>query len=187
MWASSAAARSASTVPQTLVYASYDTEQGAKNAFDAMKQSQQAGAIQIESYAVLSKDQKGHVHVQSTQKTGAIAGSVVGALVGVLGGPAGVAVGAGTGGAVGYLTGEGVGIPHEDIDAIKDSLQPGTSAVVAVVNERWVSDAERALHEGHARSVLDQQIAGSSTDEGATTPGNQQQQNQGTGASGQTQ
>jgi uncharacterized membrane protein len=153
-------AKGASTAPQTLVYASYDNEQGATQAFNAMKESQKQGAIQIESYAVIAKDQNGRVHVQSTQKSGAKAGAVVGALVGVLGGPPGVAVGAGAGGAIGYLTGESVGIPHEDIKAIKAALKPGTSAVVAVVDERWVSDAERALHEGNAREVLDHQLAG---------------------------
>jgi uncharacterized membrane protein len=149
-------------VPLTLVYASYDSENGAKDAFQAMKQTQSQGVIHIDSYAVVSKDQKGRTTVHSTQKKGALAGSVVGALVGLLGGPAGVAVGAAAGGSLGYLTGSAVGIPREDINAIKASLTPGTSAIVAVIDERWVADLERSLHEAQAKEVLDRKLAGTS-------------------------
>src|SRR6266542_3706070 len=120
-------------VPQSLVYAVYDSEHGAKDAFDAMKQTQREGVIHIDSFAVISKNQKGHVHVQSTQKRGARAGAVVGALVGAIGGPAGAAAGAAAGGGIGFLTGDSVGIPRADINAIKASLTPGSSALVAVV------------------------------------------------------
>jgi uncharacterized membrane protein len=113
------------------------------------------------------------VHVQSTQKRGALAGAVVGALVGALGGPAGAAVGATAGGGIGFLTGETVGIPREDINAIKASLTPGSSALVAVVDERWVMDLERSLHEAQAKQVLDRKIAGSTQAPPATeTPPN---------------
>jgi uncharacterized membrane protein len=155
-----AAVKAQSTVPQSLVFASYDSENGARDALKAMKQTQREGVIHIDSFAVVSKDMKGHVHVQSTQKRGATAGAVVGALVGVLGGPVGAAVGATAGGALGYLTGEAVGIPREDINAIKSSLAPGTSAIVAVVDERWLADLERSLHEAQAKQVLDHKIGG---------------------------
>jgi uncharacterized membrane protein len=145
--------------PQTLVYGVYDGENGAKDAFNAMKQSQKQGVINIDSFAVISKDAKGKVHVQSTQKRGARAGAVVGALIGALGGPVGAVVGAGAGGGIGYLTGEAVGIPKERIDAIKDSLQPKTSAIVAVIDERWAADLERSLNEAQAKQVLEHKIA----------------------------
>jgi uncharacterized membrane protein len=156
-----ARAHAQSAAPQSLVYAVYDSEAGAKDAYNAMKQTQKEGVIHIDSFAVISKDTKGKVHVQSTQKRSALAGSVIGALVGALGGPAGAAVGATAGGGIGFLTGETVGIPREDINAIKASLTPGSSALVAVVDERWVSDLERSLHEAQAKQVLDHKIAGS--------------------------
>jgi uncharacterized membrane protein len=161
----------AQTQVQTLVFASYDNENGAKDAFQAMKQTQKEGVIRIDSYAVVSKDQKGRVRVQSTQRRGALAGSVIGALVGLLGGPAGVAVGATAGGGLGYLTGSTVGIPREDINAIKANLQPGTSAIVAVIDERWVADLERSLHEAQAKQVLDRKIAGTGGAEQAPDTG----------------
>jgi uncharacterized membrane protein len=174
-------ARAQAPTPQTLVYAVYDSERGAKDAFDAMRQSQRQGVINIDSFAVVTKDRSGRVRVQSTQRRGMLAGTVVGAVIGVLGGPAGVAVGAAAGGGIGYLTGSSVGIPREHINAIKASLQPGTSAIVAVVNERWVADLERSLHEAQAKQVLDHRLAGgaavpesetppSTAPEGETTP-----------------
>jgi uncharacterized membrane protein len=150
----------AQAVPQTLVYAVYDSETGAKDAFNAMKQTQREGVIHIDSFAVISKDQKARVHVQSTQRRGARGGAIIGALVGVLGGPVGVVAGATAGGGIGFLTGQAVGIPREDINAIKASLTPGSSALVAVVDERWVADLEHSLHEAQAKQVLDHKLAG---------------------------
>jgi uncharacterized membrane protein len=145
--------------PQSLVYAVYDGEDTAKNAYAAMKDSQKQGVIHIDSFAVISKDQKGKVHVKSTQKKGARAGAVVGALVGVLGGPVGVAAGAAAGGGIGYLTGNAAGIPRETINDIKASLVPGTSAIVAIIDERWASDLESSMRAAEAKRVLNYQLS----------------------------
>ena len=153
-WAASTA-RAQEPEAASLVYAVYDNEGGAMNAFKAMQQAQKQQVIEMESYAVVSKDAKGKVHVQrSNQKTGTIAGSVVGGLIGAIGGPAGSAAG----GLMGRAAGEATGIPTEDIKAIKDTLQPGSSALIAVVDERWVSDVSRSLHQTDARRVLDTKI-----------------------------
>jgi len=145
--------------PQTLVYAVYDSETGAKQAFDALKQSQREGVIHIHNFAVVSKDQKGKVHVQSTQKRDAGAGAIIGALIGLLGGPVGAAAGAAAGGGIGFLTGDAVGIPRDKIDAIKASLTPGTSAIAAVIDERWAADLEDSLRRAQAKEVLNQRLA----------------------------
>ena len=87
-------------------------------------------------------------------------GAVVGAIVGLVGGPVGVALTAGTGGVVGYLTGNAVGIPRETVDSIKQSLTPDSSALVVVLNDRWVQDVERDMKQAQARQVIAHQIAG---------------------------
>jgi uncharacterized membrane protein len=153
-------AHAQTSMPQSLVFAVYDSPSGAADAYKAMKETQKEGVINIDAFAVVSKDDKGHVRVHSTQKRGARAGAIVGALVGALGGPAGMVAGAGAGGGLGYLTGESVGIPREDINAIKASLQPGSSALVAVIDEKWVADFERSMHEAKAKQVLDRRLAG---------------------------
>ena len=148
--------------PQSLVFAAYDNPEGAQDAYKSMKESQKQGVIHIEAFSVISKDDTGRVRVHSTQKRGARAGAIVGALVGAIAGPGGMVAGAGAGGGLGYLTGSAVGIPREDINAIKASLRPGTSALIAVVDERRVADLERSLHEAHAKQVLDRRLAGTS-------------------------
>jgi uncharacterized membrane protein len=153
-------ARAQTAVPQSLVFAVYDTPNGAADAYKSMKDTQRQGVIHIDSFAVVSKDDRGRVRVHSTQRRGARAGAIVGALVGAVGGPVGALAGAGAGGGIGYLTGSAVGIPRGDINAIKSSLQPGSSALIAVVDEVWVADLERSLHEANAKQVLDRRLAG---------------------------
>lgn len=150
--------------PQTLVFAVYDNEKAAKDAFAAMKDGQKKGVIRIESFAVVSKDQKGRVHVKSTQRRSARTGAIIGALVGVLGGPVGMAAGAAAGGGIGYLSGNAVGIPRAKINEMKDSLEPGSSGIIAVVEERWVADLEASLQAAHAKQVLDYKIANPGAD-----------------------
>jgi uncharacterized membrane protein len=145
--------------PQSLVFAVYDNDKAARDAFAAMKESQRKGVIRIDSFAVISKDDKGRVHVKSTQRRHARTGAIVGALVGVLGGPIGMAAGAAAGGGIGYLSGRSVGIPRDRIEEIKSSLEPGSSAIIAVLEERWVSDLEDSLRAAKAKQVLNYKLA----------------------------
>jgi uncharacterized membrane protein len=157
--AASGVVRAAVPTSETLVYAVYDGEQTAGNVFKMMRSAQQSTGERIEAYAVVSKDVKGKVRVRDQRKIGAGVGAAVGALVGVLGGPIGVAFGATTGGAVGYLTGDSVGIPQDRIDNMKQSLTPNSSALIVVLDDRWVNDVQRDLDQAHARAVIVNQIA----------------------------
>ena len=99
------------------------------------------------------------VRVRDQRKTDAGVGAVVGGGIGLLGGPVGVAIGASAGGAVGYLTGEAVGIPRDKVESMKQSLVPDSSALVVVLNDKWVKDVQRDLTQAHARAVVASQIA----------------------------
>lgn len=144
---------------QTLVYAVYPGPDTASQVFKSMKAAQGATGERIESYAVVSKDIKGKVRVVDQRKTGAGVGAVVGGVIGLLGGPAGVAAGAAAGGAAGYLTGDAVGIPRDSVEKMKESLTPDSSALVVVLDDRWVKDVERDLNQANARAVIANQIA----------------------------
>ena len=108
--------------------------------------------------AVVSKDPKGKVQVLDQRKTDAGVGAVVGAIVGLVGGPVAATVAAGAGGVVGYLTGDAVGIPRDKVDSMKQSLTPDSSALVVVLNDRWVQDVEKDLQQAQARQVIGSQI-----------------------------
>src|SRR4030095_15996255 len=87
---------------QSLIYAVYDNESGAMNAFKSMQEAQHEQIIRLQSYAVVSKDAKGKVHVQrSNQKKGTIAGAVIGGVIGSLRGPGGQGGGGAAGGGAG--------------------------------------------------------------------------------------
>jgi len=144
---------------QTLLYAVYNGQDTASQVFKTMRSAQGETGERIDAYAVVSKDLKGKVRVRDQRKTGTGVGAVVGAVIGLVGGPVGVAVGATAGGAVGYLTGDAVGISRESVETMKQSLTPDSSALVVVLDDRWVKDVQRDMNQAHARAVVADQIA----------------------------
>jgi uncharacterized membrane protein len=152
-------ARAAGDRSETLVYAVYDGQDTATDVFKTMRSAQRDTGERIEAYAVVSKDLKGKVRVRDQRRTDAGVGAVVGGMIGLLGGPLGVALGASAGGATGYLTGEAVGIPRDRVESMKQSLTPNSSALVVVLDDRWVKDVQQDLDKAHARAVVANQIA----------------------------
>jgi uncharacterized membrane protein len=143
---------------ETLVYAVYDGEDTAMQAFKTMKSGQMSTGERIESYAIVSKDLKGKVTVRDQRKRDAGVGAVLGGIIGLVGGPLGVTAGATAGGSVGYLTGDAVGIPRDKVESMKTSLTPNSSALVVVLEDRWVQDVQRDMNQAHAREVIASQI-----------------------------
>jgi uncharacterized membrane protein len=149
---------SADTKPETLIYAVYNGQDTATQVFKTMKSAQSSTGERIESYAVVSKDIKGKVTVRDQRGRDAGVGAILGGVIGLVGGPAGVAAGATAGGAVGYLTGNAVGIPRDKVDSMKQSLTPDSSALVVVLEDKWVNDVERDMQQAQARQVIGSQI-----------------------------
>jgi len=145
-------------VPRTLIYAAYSGQNKAGEVFKSMQSAQGSTGEHIESFAVVSKDANGKVTVRDQRHRDAGVGAVVGGVIGVLGGPLGVAIGAGVGGATGYLTGDAVGIPVDKVESMKNALTPNTSALVVVLQDRWVDDVERDMQQAKAREVIASQI-----------------------------
>jgi uncharacterized membrane protein len=159
--AGSAVGLRAAVKSETLIYAVYDGQDTAGQVFKTMR-SAQGGETgeRIVSYAVVSKDMKGKVSVRDQRKRDAGIGAVLGGVIGLIGGPVAVAAGAAAGGAVGYLTGDAVGIPRDKVETMRASLTPNSSALVVVLDDKWVQDTERSLNQAHARAVITNQIAG---------------------------
>ena len=153
----------AATTSQTLLVAVYEGQNTAAQNLKTMIQAQGKTGERIQSYAVVSKDPKGKVSVIDQRRTDASVGAVIGAVVGLVGGPVGAAVGATAGGAAGYLTGDAVGIPREDVENIEKSLTPNSSALIVVLDDRWVTDVQRDMDQANARQVIASQIRPRST------------------------
>jgi uncharacterized membrane protein len=154
----------ASEAPQHLVYAVYDDSTAAERGYEWLRKADKDKAIEIDSYAVVSRDRKGKLSVKNQQHKGAAGGAITGAIIGLLGGPVGVVIGATAGGATGYLVGDQVGISREVVDDIKRSLPPGSSAVVAVVRVESPDKVRAGLEQGSTR-VIDHPIAAGATSE----------------------
>ena len=129
----------------------YDDPDGAGKALEFVEDLHRRKTIKIHNAAVLVKDQDGTTHVKDTRdigsKKGRVLGAVTGGLIGLLGGPAGVVVGALTGaGAGGLAAGKlDFGFSDKFLENLKQYLQPGTSALILLVERDWVGQITEIL------------------------------------------
>jgi uncharacterized membrane protein len=127
----------------------FDTERTAFEGLTALKDLHRDGDITLYASTVIAKDASGTVTVRQAADNGPIgtlAGMVTGGLVGVLGGPVGVAVGAYIGGFGGLMYDLfKAGVSSDFVDDVAASLTPGKAAVVADIDEIWVTPIDTRL------------------------------------------
>jgi uncharacterized membrane protein len=127
----------------------FDTETMAFEGLTALKDLHRDGDITLYASTVIAKDPSGTVQVRQAADRGPIGtlvGIVTGGLVGLLGGPAGVAVGAYVGGFGGLMYDLfHVGVSMDFVDEVSESLIPGKAAVVADIDETWVTPIDTRL------------------------------------------
>jgi uncharacterized membrane protein len=127
----------------------FDSERAAFEGLTALKDLHQEGDITLYASTVIAKDPSGTVAVRQAADRGPIGtlvGIVTGGLVGLLGGPAGVAMGAYVGGFGGLMYDLfQSGISMDFVDEVSASLIPGTAAVVADIDESWVTPIDTRL------------------------------------------
>lgn len=149
-------------VPVQLVIAAFQDEKGADQALKDLKLAQWEGVIGIKDAAVLRRDEKDKLHVKETGDWGGGKGGVVGAIlggaIGLLAGPV-ILIGA-AGALVGGLAAKlrDSGFSNERLDTIGGALNPGTSAIVAVIEHKWVAEYEKMVAEAGA-DVMTQAIS----------------------------
>jgi uncharacterized membrane protein len=135
-----------------LVVVVFDEPGGAKEALKLLKQLERRKEIvALRNVAVLVRDEQGQTSLSETQdvdaKHGAIFGAITGGLVGLVGGPIGAIVGAAAGAATGRATAKRVdsGFSNKYLQDIQDKLQPGSSALVALIEHKWASSVAEDL------------------------------------------
>jgi uncharacterized membrane protein len=124
------------------VVTTFSTEANAYEGTRALKELHAQGDLTLYGLAIITKDSGGKLSVKEgpDELAGTATGSLVGALVGVLGGPAGVIVGMTAGmilGSIGDLLNIGVGTDF--VDKVSGQLAPGKAAVIAEVDEDWIT------------------------------------------------
>jgi uncharacterized membrane protein len=149
-----------SDVPVQIVVAAFNDPNGADQALKALQEAKAAGLVTIDDAAVLTKDADGKLHLREPSDwgggRGAALGGVAGAALGLLAGPIGLATGLGAliGGLAAKLRDSG--FSDDRLRKLGESLKPGTSAIVAVVEHRWVETLEKQLAEAGADTVTEQ-------------------------------
>src|SRR5215469_9181643 len=146
-------------VPVQVIVAAFNDEHGAENALRELKEAKKEKLIAIQDAAILRRDAGGKLHIKETADIrggrGAIIGGVVGAVAGLLAGPLVLATAAGAliGGLAAKLRDSG--FPDERLKMLGKALTPGTSAIIAVIEHKWVAEYEQALADYGANVVTE--------------------------------
>jgi uncharacterized membrane protein len=163
--------------PVEVFLAAFDNEQQAGEALKEFRAMDREGSIELIDAAVVVRRADGKVSFEETAdpsgkkwaKRGAIAGGVVGLIFppSII---ASTAVGAGAGGIWGKIRDKG--FKDEDLKAVGESLQPSTSAIIAIAEDRMIERLQRGL-EGYrniARTAVSAEAAGIIVAEAAESP-----------------
>ncbi len=135
--------------PLDLYIAAYSDAAAADADWDQIKQLASEKIVTIEALILVSRDTDGKIHVKDNAHEaglGAAVGAVGGAIVGLIFPPALIAsavVGAGIGAGAGVVVDQVT--KHEIRSDVENTLPPGSSGIVAIFEERWVSEVEKAL------------------------------------------
>jgi uncharacterized membrane protein len=137
--------------------ATFDSLGAANLAVNKLEELGKKGLIDVENTMTVSKNAWGKIDVHETTGESARKGAGVGALVGGVLGlifPPSILASAALGAALGAMVGvmRGSNFDQSDIQAMADSLQPGQSMVIAVVEPQWQDEVQAAL-EGMATKI----------------------------------
>jgi len=147
-------------VPTQVILAAFRDEQGADAALAQLKEASKEHLIDIRNVAVLRRDQEGKLHIKEPTDMGAgrgaAIGGVLGGLTGLLFGPVGWAAvgGAAVGGVVARLRDSG--FKDDRLRQLGAKLEPGTSAILAVIEHIWVRELEAELQKAGADVVTEE-------------------------------
>lgn len=132
-----------------LLVAIFENQTAADAGLKALRALHVAGDITLYASGVVARNADGAVRVEKSMDAGGIGagtGLAVGSLIGLLGGPVGVLVGAATGTVVGTVRDFWVaGVGLDFIEEATRHLRPGKVALVAEIEEEWVTPLDVAV------------------------------------------
>jgi len=143
--------------PIELIVAAFSGESKATAVLKDLKKLEKDGVILLVNAAVMVKNEKGKVSIKETEDVtggkGALFGAIAGGLIGLLGGPVGVIIGAAAGAATGGIAASKIdmGFPDDTLKELDDSLTPGSSAILALIQHQWVDAVVSELEKAGAK------------------------------------
>jgi len=150
-----------------VMFAVYSTEDGAAGAVASLKEMGKDKTIDIVDAATLVKDTDGNATVKQESvpsvKKGTGIGALIGGAIGLIFPPsilASAAIGAGIGAGSAKLA--KMALEDDDLKEAADSLEPGSSAFIAVVENKWAEQVSTAIagYDKLAEHVMDADAAG---------------------------
>jgi uncharacterized membrane protein len=127
----------------------FNDEKSAYEGARALTELNSEGSIDVFAAAVLQKDAQGWAATKKVKNDFPIqtlAGTAMGGLIGLLGGPAGAAVGSAAGVMAGLLGDMyTANVDEEFLTEVSTALTPGKWAVIAEVDEDWVTPVDTRM------------------------------------------
>jgi len=127
----------------------FDDEKSAYEGLQALRDLHMEGSLTLNAAAVIAKDPSGRATVKQGDEEGPVGtliGLITGGLFGALGGPIGMAVGAATGTVAGSIYDLAtLGVADDFVTEVSMNLTPGKVAVVADVEEEWVTPLDTRM------------------------------------------
>ena len=130
--------------------ATFPNTEGASSAVSTLEDMAKQGSIDIVDAAVITRSEDGKTSVQQHSlpsiKKWTKRGAIIGGVVGVIFPPSligGALVGAGIGAGAAKIGKEA--LKSDELEAAAAELEPGTSAFVAVVEDKWVQEVTNAM------------------------------------------
>jgi uncharacterized membrane protein len=153
-----------------MLVAVFNNEPAAYEGLSALRDLHRDGDISLFADEILVKDRSGTVSVKQEADKGPVGtalGMMTGSMLGLLGGPVGLAAGATAGGLSGALYDlNKTGVDADFVDEVARLLLPGRAAVVADIDETWVTPVNARMQQlgGHVfrrqrSAVVEDQLA----------------------------
>jgi uncharacterized membrane protein len=127
----------------------FGSEKSAYEGVRALTALDAEGSIELNSLAVIKKSADGKVsseRVDDSFPAWTVGGTALGSVIGILGGPVGMAVGMGAGALAGLIgdlyTSE---VDADFVSEVSTALIPGKFAVLADVDEEWVTPVDTRM------------------------------------------
>jgi uncharacterized membrane protein len=136
-----------------LLVITFDTPHKASEALRALQKLRREGQLDLLNVATLAKDEAGKISLKENEDvsapSGVLFGAITGGLIGLIAGPIGAVVGAVAGAATGGVAAHwlDMGFSDDSLQALQQALRPGGSALVALVEQRWLEKVLAALAE----------------------------------------
>lgn len=132
-----------------LIVVGFNRLEDARDAMRRLRDLERAGRISFEDTAIVERTADGKAHVRNevsgTTETGAAVGAILGGLLAFAMPVVGLVVGGALGAAFGALLDRGVS--GKFVDEVKETLQPGRSALFLVVKDADVDALIPALRD----------------------------------------